>query len=272
MSDCVSCGSGDLRPLKKPGPQYKQFLCLGCDLVFSDPMKGADPNLYRGAEAHVDYWAANFEISWHHRQFFYYEKDLAGKTLLDIGCGAGEFLLEAKKAGCGVYGVDFVAEKIEAARLRFGLENVFCVSAFEAAKIFKGKGFDYVTFFEVLEHLEDPVGFIRQVRGLLNPGGRVALSVPNRGRTLARFDAEDGPPHHLTRWNIKSVTRLLKLNGFKVVRYVEKKPDIEGFLKSRSMVKGMKGMLPAIAMSLKPIVASLPLCGRGLYVLAGLEK
>lgn len=266
--NCVSCGSGDLKPLKDPGPRYRQFLCLGCGLVFSDPMKGADPKLYRGAEAHVDYWTWKFEISWHHRQFLE-EKDLHGKTLLDIGCGAGEFLLEAKKAGCDVYGVDFVAEKIEAAKRRFGLENVFCATALEAADTFKGKSFDYVTFFEVLEHLEDPVGFIRQVRGLVKPRGRVALSVPNRGRTLARFDTEDGPPHHLTRWNIKSVSGFLGLNGFKVMRYAEKKPDVEGFLKSRSM---HKGVVPVLASALKPVVAALPLYGRGLYVLAGLEK
>ncbi|MBI5970622.1 MAG: class I SAM-dependent methyltransferase [Deltaproteobacteria bacterium] len=258
----------NVRPLKKPGTQYKQFLCLACGLVFSEPMKGADPALYRDAESNVDYWTWNFEISWHHRQFLE-EKNLVGKTLLDIGCGVGEFLVEVKKAGCDVYGVDFVAEKIVVAKKRFGLENVFCASVFDAADTFKGMGFDFVTFFEVLEHLEDPVGFIRQVRTLLNPGGCIALSVPNRGRTMARFDTEDGPPHHLTRWNINSVTRFLGLNGFKVIRYAEKRPDIEGFLKSRSM---HKGVIPALASALKPVVESLPLCGRGLYVLAGIEK
>ncbi len=268
MNGCVSCGSSDLRPLKCEAVHYRQFLCRGCGLVFSDPMKGADPKLYRGAESHVDYWTWGFEISWHHRLFLE-EGELRGKRLLDIGCGAGEFLVEARKAGCEVYGVDFVEEKTVVARKRFGLENVVCASAFEAVEAFKGKAFDYVTFFEVLEHLEDPAGFISRVRGLLKPGGRVALSVPNRGRTMARFDKEDGPPHHLTRWNVKSVTGFLSLNGFKVLRCVEKRPDIEGFLRSRSL---NKGVVPALASALKPVVAALPLYGRGLYVLAGLER
>lgn len=268
MNNCLSCGSDGLRPLKCRANHYRQFLCRACGLVFSDPMKGADSRLYRGAEANVDYWTWKFEISWHHRRFLE-EKELKGKTLLDIGCGAGEFLVEARKAGCDVYGVDFVAEKTEVAKKRFGLENVFCASAFETAKTFNGKSFDYVTFFEVLEHLEDPAAFIRQVRVLLKPGGRIALSVPNRGRTLAMFDTEDGPPHHLTRWNVRSVSSFLNLNGFRVMRYVEKKPDIEGFLKSRSMDKGV---VTALALALKPVVAALPLYGRGLYVLAGLER
>lgn len=48
--------------------------------------------------------------------------------------------------------------------------------------------FDIITFFEVLEHQVDPVGFLETIKGMLNPGGWIAGSVPNRDNFLAKFN------------------------------------------------------------------------------------
>lgn len=265
MRACPSCGrNSEGRPVGVSG-EYVLCRCLACDLVFSDPMRGADPQAYRAAEAHIDYWTHECALSWHHRRFLSAPVvNGMGRRLLDVGCGAGEFLCAARDAGYEVWGVDFVAEKVEAARKRRGLENVYVMSVDSLAAQLAGKGFDVVTCFEVLEHLEDPAGFIRSLKGLLNPGAYLALSVPNRGRTLARFDGEDGPPHHLTRWSLKSIVSLLERNGAVVVEHETKTPDLGGWL----MAKTGSRFVATEALPFAPLFRLLPFTGRGLYVIA----
>lgn len=59
--------------------------------------------------------------------------------------------------------------------------------------------FDIISFFEVLEHLDNPVRFIEHIRGLLKPGGHIIPSVPNRNSFLDTLAESDYPPNHLTR-------------------------------------------------------------------------
>ncbi|MBI5885810.1 MAG: class I SAM-dependent methyltransferase [Deltaproteobacteria bacterium] len=260
---CPSCGViNEGRPVGASG-QYILCRCASCDLVFSDPMAGADPQTYRAAEAHIDYWTHECALSWHHRRFLS-APAVYGRRLLDVGCGAGEFICAAAEKGYEVWGVDFVAEKVEVARKRRGLENVFAMSVDSLGERFPHRGFDVVTCFEVLEHLEDPAGFIMSLRGLLNPGAYLALSVPNRDRTLARFDRQDGPPHHLTRWSFKSLASLLERNGAVVVAHETKKPDPGGWLTAKTG----SSRLGAVASLFKPLFKLLPFTGRGLYVMA----
>jgi len=228
-------------------------------------MRGADPQTYRAAEAHIDYWTHECALSWHHRRFLAAPAVYArGRRLLDVGCGAGEFLCAAAGKGYEVWGVDFVEEKVEAARKRRGLENVYAMSVDSMAEMFVGTGFDVATCFEVLEHLEDPAGFIRRLKGVLNPGAYIALSVPNRNRTLAPFDREDGPPHHLTRWSLESLVSLLERNGAAVIKHEVKAPDPGGWL----MAKTGSRLVAAAALPFAPLLRLLPFTGRGLYVIA----
>ena len=74
-----------------------------------------------------------------------------------------------------------------------------------------------VSFFEVLEHQDNPAGFLAQVRSLLKPGGYIALSVPNRNRWQKGLDVTDLPPNHLTRWNPEGLTGFLLREGFEIV-------------------------------------------------------
>ncbi|MBI5562904.1 MAG: class I SAM-dependent methyltransferase, partial [Deltaproteobacteria bacterium] len=215
--------------------EYALFLCASCGLVFSDPMRGAGPVCYRKAEADVDYWTRGPGLGWHHRQFLE-RVPACGGRLLDVGCGTGEFMASARDAGYDVWGIDFVAEKIEAARRRRGLVNAFVMTASELASSLPGKRFDVATCFEVIEHLEDPAGFIAQIKTLLNPGGYLAISVPNRVRTFAVFEKRenDGPPHHLTRWDLRSIAGFLERNGFMVVDSAIKRPDLGGWIMART--------------------------------------
>ncbi|MCP4958946.1 MAG: class I SAM-dependent methyltransferase [Actinomycetia bacterium] len=87
-----------------------------------------------------------------------------------------------------------------------------------------GRRFDSVVVGELIEHLEDPYGFLRGVRDLLDPGGRLVLSTPNPVsfpvvmaewmRTRSRFYAADHTFYFPPRW----VDRMLENCGFRVIR------------------------------------------------------
>ncbi|GAH15828.1 unnamed protein product, partial [marine sediment metagenome] len=128
--------------------------------------------------------ALNFVFSkllWQHREFFR-DKVNYGKRLLDIGCGLGAFLSKAKKRGYKVFGIDINRDTVAVAKKRYGLEGVYAIDEKELYDHFIFKKFDVITFFEVLEHLDDPTQFIVRVKKILKCGGYIVLSVPNRDR------------------------------------------------------------------------------------------
>lgn len=267
MSVCPVCGDNGVdRPLERRG-EYTMRRCAVCDVVFSDPMYGADSGCYREAEAHIDYWTHEPGLSWHHRQFLA-GGTIYGRRLLDVGCGTGEFLAAARDKGYEVWGLDFVAEKVEVARKRRGLENVYMMNVTQLRDTLVGKGFDVATCFEVLEHLEDPVGFIEQLKGVMNPGAYLAVSVPNRDRTVRASGNEDDPPHHLTRWSLKSLEGFLERSGFIVTGRAVKRLDLAGYL----MAKTGYAFIAGLARPLSALIKLLPFKGRGIYVISKLSN
>lgn len=77
--------------------------------------------------------------------------------------------------------------------------NLYCTSleAFVEEAQRQGRSYDWVTFFEVLEHQAEPLAFMQMVGKLLRPGGGIAGSVPNRNRfRLAAYEKSDRPPYH----------------------------------------------------------------------------
>ena len=108
-------------------------------------------------------------------------RPLAGKTALDVGCGAGLLAEPLARLGARVTAVDAAAELIAAARDHaFGghLDIDYRTAAVEDVD---GQ-FDLVTALEVIEHVADPQAFIDSLAARLAPGGLLLLSTPNRTR------------------------------------------------------------------------------------------
>ena len=98
-----------------------------------------------------------------------------GRRLLEVGCGRGGRLLRWQQGGWDVTGVDVDRAAVEAARAR-GV----CVRGGDpgAAGLEEGS-FDAVVSNHVLEHVPDPVGWMRSCVRMLKPGGRFVLATPN---------------------------------------------------------------------------------------------
>ena len=105
---------------------------------------------------------------------------LAGKSALDIGCGAGLVTEPLARMGADVTGIDAATENIAAAAAhQRGLGITYRAVPVE---VLAGEGqmFDLVTCLEVIEHVADRAAFLAQVRAVLAPGGLFVFSTPNR--------------------------------------------------------------------------------------------
>lgn len=105
---------------------------------------------------------------------------LAGRTALDVGCGAGLLCEPLARLGAAVTGIDAAPESIavaEAHAAQGGLAIDYRAGGIEGLG---NARFDLVTSLEVIEHVSDPAGFVAGLAGALAPGGLLILSTPNR--------------------------------------------------------------------------------------------
>jgi malonyl-CoA O-methyltransferase len=124
--------------------------------------------------------------------------DVAGLSVLDLGCGTGRHALRLAAAGAVVTGIDFSEGMLAEARRKPGAEMVrFLAHDLHEGLPFEAASFDRVVSGLVLEHLLDLGGFFAEARRVLRPGGFAVVSAMHpamflRG-TQARFtDPETG--------------------------------------------------------------------------------
>ena len=156
------------------------------------------------------------------------------RRLLDVGSGPGLFLKHgAERGGWQVRGIEPAAQAVAHSR-GIGLDvTQGFLDADTAASLGR---FDVVHMNEVLEHLPDPRAMLGVVDRLLNPGGLVALMVPNDYSPFQAALREAcgmqpwwvAPPHHVNYFDVDSIQRLLA-ERFEVVT-VETSFPIDLFL------------------------------------------
>jgi len=133
-----------------------------------------------------------------------------GATVLDIGCGQGEFALDLQRRypDLAIWGVEYSAEGVARGRSRAEAEGLKV--QFRQVDLLQptALGADQppattAVCSEVLEHVEDPTTLIRNARALLAPGCRLVVTVPGGPRSA--FDHHIGHYQHFTAGKLRSV-------------------------------------------------------------------
>lgn len=108
---------------------------------------------------------------------------LAGKTVLDVGCGGGILSEAMSQRGAQVTGIDMGEAPLNVAKLHAlesGLSIHYQQMPVEELAEQQPESFDVVTCLEMLEHVPDPASVIRACMALVKPGGQVFFSTLNR--------------------------------------------------------------------------------------------
>ncbi|WP_147677007.1 class I SAM-dependent methyltransferase [Algibacter pacificus] len=139
------------------------------------------------------------------------------KTLLDVGCGTGDFLKTAQQNGWTVSGTE---PNNEARTIANKKTNQ---SVLEAEKLqeFESKSFDVITLWHVLEHLPNLEDHIKTFKNLLKEAGTLVIAVPNYksfdAQHYKEFWAAYDVPRHLWHFNKNSISNLVAKQNMKVV-------------------------------------------------------
>lgn len=188
--------------------------------------------------------------------------DLAGKRVLDVGCGLGAGSWLPAKGGARVVGVDISEDAVQWARSTYGGEaaRLGLDLEFWTVDLLGSDGgglgtFDALTVVDVLEHFSPEGGedLLRRLKRLLRPGGAMFLHVPitanaldwllvvKNGLLAKRFRGEvldhHGDPTHATRYSVHSLSRLLRTTDWRTGRlelraYAPRLPTLERAAKS----------------------------------------
>lgn len=135
--------------------------------------------------------------------------------LLEVGCGLGNFLVEARNAGYEVQGIDVSADAVAQANAALGAHLVQACHL-ENARLEPGS-YDILVLADVVEHVRDPMAFMKLVHGLLKPGGIVFVAVPSLDSVSARLMRRhwmEFKLEHLYYFNRQTMTMLLEKAGF----------------------------------------------------------
>jgi SAM-dependent methyltransferase len=241
---CYVCGASESVPWAEENGFFAGR-CRQCGLVYVSPRPtrdaislAAQSGLHEG-DANVDETGQREEgkVNGYRKRLrdLFPEQTLARRSQaarwLDIGCGFGEFMeaLALESASrLAIVGSEPNERKAAAARSR-GLDVMFRDLASEREK------YDFVSLLNVFSHLPQPPELLRQLSGMLRPGGELVLQTGNWAE-LERADIPDRLhlPDHLSFASEQLVRRLLESAAFSLVsvrRYPMFRPKVLARLK-----------------------------------------
>lgn len=152
------------------------------------------------------------------------------RRVLDVGCATGVFMVAAAKRGWQSWGVEVSKFASNIARKKFGLK-VFTGELTKAK--YKSNSFDTVNVCDVIEHVEDPRGLLREIKRVLIKSGLIFVQTTTVDSMLFQiaqwcYDVTGGkfyklvlmayPVHHANHFSRMTLRRLLEQEGFVIVR------------------------------------------------------
>lgn len=180
-----------------PVGKYSVSKCPNCGLEYTSPNPSDDElcsfyNDYTDIRADPEITTLNAKCNLDLLRTYGLKEQ---STILDFGCGNGEFV---EAAGNCCFGVDWSTEKN---RARIANDtNVLPIDKY-----------DFITMWGVLEHLNDPVQILKKLTERLRDGGKIVLTTVNAEGLIPYYYK---PPEHLTYWTEKAIRCLFEKNGF----------------------------------------------------------
>ena len=210
---------------------FTYVTCTDCKTLYVNPRPSLEALLnYYTKSASSYFWANEFfklvednrkKLIFGPRVDFVTETfpELSGGIIGDIGAGLGLFLEELRNywPSARLIAIEPSGEECRICRQK-GLEVI--PSALEEVTGWDGR-FDFLTAFELLEHLYDPNEFLNRVSALLKPGGYVYMTTLNSHgfdiQVLWDQSKCFSPPNHLNFFNPASIKKMFENNGFSII-------------------------------------------------------
>jgi len=221
------------------GQKYAIIRCANCGFMFLNPFPDRSilDEIYKGDSYFDNYYAASTGIKnyiegmmdcnvQHGRVIDLIKNYKKNGSLLDIGCAAGGFLLNAKNSGYDIYGIEPSKRMADYARDKLGL-NVICGTLDDIKAL--GKSFDVIHAGDVLEHLINLKKDMEIIKNLLSHNGILVINQPlsyNRSfynlflkinMFFKKNRYSQNPPTHLWEFNSSTIVKFLENAGFAII-------------------------------------------------------
>lgn len=210
------------------GEEFQLFYNQDLEMLETFPQPTSDklPSYYKSEDyiSHTDNKRNLFEKAYHIVKRVSLKRkvklinsfQLNGNTLLDIGCGTGDFLNAAQQKNWEINGI----EPNEKARNIANKKTKNSVFATEQLLEYKPKSFDVITLWHVLEHLPNLEEHFSIFKKLLKSNGVLIIAVPNYNSYDAQHYKKDWAaydvPRHLWHFSKTSILKLADCNNMKV--------------------------------------------------------
>jgi SAM-dependent methyltransferase len=208
---------------------FKLDQCLACGQVMQNPLPtpeqlgkaySAEYAPYRAAwkESGWPWWKILRELTTR-RRVRRLRRYGAGTKLLEVGCGAGDFLHTTHRAGWDVRAVEYSGALAEALRTELG----FDVRTGDLRPgLWEDGSFDAVIMWSVLEHLRDPLGALVTACAYLRPEGSVFIQIPTllgvkQGKRFQQYWALLDLPRHLSFFGKEGLADLCAKAGMQLI-------------------------------------------------------
>ncbi len=196
-----------------PDSKIVLWRCVDCGFEFFDPVLAGNSLFYQCLES-AAYYSPN-------RPEFKRTLRFAGQmrlaNVLDVGCGAGDFLDLARAGVLKTFGLELNPTAAEKARRKGHV--IFDQLLHQLPVDVQPGGFDLITLFQVLEHVPDPVGILNAAAARLRPGGYISLAVPSKAGSyrFIPWDPAQWPPHHISRWCLPDFKTLARQTNLRLI-------------------------------------------------------
>jgi len=198
------------------------------DLLETSPQPDEDklPEYYKSEDyiSHTNAKRNLFEKLYHGVRFLALRRklqliesfELDSKTLLDVGCGTGDFLSLAENRGWDIVGVEpnKKARAIAQEKCTGDIKNI------DALKKLEKNSYSVITLWHVLEHLPNLTEHVELFKSLLKPNGVLVIAVPNYksydANYYKNFWAAYDVPRHLWHFSKTSIQRLFEKEDLRI--------------------------------------------------------